>query len=74
MGSDPKFVPLLVGIGLRQFSVTPQSIPSIKELIRNLTLSDAEEIARHASQLELARDIESYLRGEVRRFLPDGQQ
>jgi phosphotransferase system enzyme I (PtsI) len=74
MGSDPKFVPLLVGIGLRQFSVTPQSIPSIKELIRNMNLSDAEEIARHASQLELARDIESYLRGEVRRFLPDGQQ
>jgi len=74
MGSDPKFVPLLVGIGLRRFSVTPQSIPSIKELIRNMNLSDAEEIARHASQLELARDIESYLRGEVRRFLPDGQQ
>lgn len=72
MSSDPKFVPLLIGMGLRQLSVTPQSIPTVKELIRNMSLSDAQEIAQRVSQLELARDIESLLRGEVKRFLPDG--
>ncbi|WP_437203159.1 phosphoenolpyruvate--protein phosphotransferase [Planctomicrobium sp. SH664] len=71
MISDPKFVPLLVGMGLRQISVTPQSLPTIKELIRNMSLSDAQAIAQRVSQFELARDIESFLRGEEKRFLPD---
>ncbi|WP_437229097.1 phosphoenolpyruvate--protein phosphotransferase [Planctomicrobium sp. SH661] len=73
MSSEPKFVPLLIGMGLRQFSVTPQAIPMIKEMIRNMSLADAEEIAHKVSQFELARDIESYLRGELRRFLPEHQ-
>ncbi len=73
MGSDPKFVPLLVGLGLRSLSVTPQAIPTIKELIRNMTIADAEEIAARANEMEVARDIESYLRGELRRFLPNDQ-
>lgn len=71
MSSDPKFVPLLVGMGLRQLSVTPQAIPTIKEVIRNMSLADAREITRRVRDLELARDIESLLRGESRRFLPD---
>jgi len=73
MGSEPKFVPLLIGLGLRGLSVTPQSIPTIKELIRNMTISEAKEIAERCSLMESARDIDSYLRGELRRFLTDGQ-
>ena len=72
MGSEPKFVPLLVGMGLRSLSVTPQAIPTIKELIRNMSIADAEEIAARVSRLEVARDIEFYLRGELKRFLPNG--
>ncbi len=72
MGSEPKFVPLLLGLGLRTLSVTPQSIPTIKEVIRNMSISDAEEIAKRVAQMEVARDIESYLRGELKRFLPNG--
>ena len=71
MSSDPKFVPLLIGLGLRQLSVTPQSIPTIKEVIRNMSLADAQEIAERVSHLELGRDIESLLRAEQKRFLPD---
>jgi phosphoenolpyruvate-protein phosphotransferase len=71
MSSDPKFVPLLIGMGLRQFSVTPQAIPVVKEMIRNMSLADAQEVAQKVTQFELARDIESYLRGELRRFLPE---
>lgn len=74
MSSDPKFVALLVGMGLRHLSVTPQSIPTIKEMIRNMSLSEAEEIAQRVSELELARDIESLLRGEQKRFLPDNAE
>ncbi len=70
MSSEPRFVPLLIGLGIRAVSVTPHAIPEIKEIICSLALSQAEEIARHALQLELARDVESYLRGELKRICP----
>lgn len=71
MSSDPKFVPLLLGMGLRELSVTPQSIPSIKELIRNVSIEECQELAKKVYKLDLARDIENFLRGELIRFSPD---
>jgi phosphotransferase system enzyme I (PtsI) len=71
MSSDPKFAPLLVGMGLRQLSTTPHAIPEVKEMIRNLTLPQAEEIAARALQFDLARDVEGYLRGELKKICPD---
>ena len=65
-----KFIPLLVGMGLRQLSVTPHAIPELKEVIRSITLPQAEEIAAHAESLEIARDVESYLRGELKKIAP----
>ena len=71
MSSDPKFVPLLIGMGLRHLSATPYAIPEVKEVIRNISISHAEEIAAHVSKLELARDVENYLLGELHRICPD---
>lgn len=71
MASDPKFVPLLLGMGLRQLSVTPHTVPTIKQLVRNVSIEECEELAQRVYQLDLARDIENFLRTEVRRFLPD---
>ena len=71
MSSDPVFISLLVGMGIRQFSSTPHAIPEIKEVIRNLTIEHAEQIAAHALTLDLARDVENYLRGELHRICPD---
>lgn len=71
MSSDPKFIPLLVGMGLRRLSATPQAIPEIKEVIRSLTISKAQEIAAHAESLELARDVENYLKGELQMLCPE---
>ena len=36
MSSDPRFIPLLLGLGLRQFSASPHSIPRLKEVVRNI--------------------------------------
>ncbi len=74
MSSDPLFVPLLVGMGLRQISVTPHVIPELKEVIRNLTLPKAERIASRAQSMELARDVESYLLGELKKICPESAE
>lgn len=71
MSSDPRFVPLLLGLGLRQLSATPHSIPRVKEVITNISICEAERIAQHACSLDLARDVEHYLLGELGRICPD---
>src|SRR5207247_132172 len=55
MSSDPKFLPLLIGLGIRRISVTPHSIPKLKAVIRSLTTSQAKDIAAHAEWLGLSR-------------------
>jgi phosphotransferase system enzyme I (PtsI) len=71
MSSDPKYIPLLLGMGLRSLSVTPMAVPEVKDVIGHLSLADAEAIAEHAMSLDVARDVENYLRGEVSRLLAD---
>jgi phosphotransferase system enzyme I (PtsI) len=71
MSSDIRFVPLLLGLGLRKLSATPHAVPRLKEVVRNLTIPEAERIAKHACSLDLARDVEHYLLGELGRICPD---
>jgi phosphoenolpyruvate-protein phosphotransferase (PTS system enzyme I) len=71
MSSDPIYIPLMVGMGLRELSVTPHAIPEVKQVVRSLTVPQAVEIASHAQTLEVARDVENYLRGELKKLCPD---
>ena len=71
MSGETMFLPLLVGLGLRQLSVTPRKIPEIKRAIRNITVVDAERVAREAGQMETAREVTTYLREQLRRILPE---
>ncbi len=71
MSSDPKYVPLLVGLGVRQLSVTPQRIPQIKAVVRSISIEQAQAIADRAMELQIAREIENYVRGELNKACPD---
>lgn len=71
MSSDVRFVPLLLGLGLRHLSATPHAIPRLKEVVRHVSIPDAERIAEHACSLDLARDVEHYLLGELGRLCPE---
>ena len=70
MSSDPKFLPLLIGMGIRQISVTPHSIPELKAVLRQLTIPQCKDIAAHAEWLGLSRSVENYLQGELRKICP----
>jgi phosphotransferase system enzyme I (PtsI) len=71
MSSDPIYIPLLVGMGLRELSVTPQAILEVKHAVRNLNLAQAREILDRARTLDVARDVDSYLRGEMKKLAAD---
>lgn len=71
MSGDPLYTILLLGLGLRQLSMTPQSIPEIKKIIRSVTVEEAKQIAQEALRFETARDVNNYLREQTRRILPE---
>jgi len=74
MCSDPRFVPLFIGLGVERLSLTPQAIPEIKDLIRRLSTRKAWEIAVRASEMDLAREIDQYLLGEVKKLLAPSEE
>jgi phosphotransferase system enzyme I (PtsI) len=61
MAADPLMVPVLVGLGLEKFSMNPQAIPVVRALVRQLSFREAARIARQASKLVTAREVEEYL-------------
>ena len=65
MSSDPIYTMLLIGLGLRHFSVSPGAIPAIKDLCRRVTVDECRKVARKAMFMETARDIRSYLKMET---------
>jgi phosphotransferase system enzyme I (PtsI) len=71
MSSNAIYTMLLLGLGLRRLSVTPSVIPEIKKICRSVTLADCEEVARRAMGMENARDIKSFLKGELKRRVPE---
>ncbi len=48
MAGDPLATPLLLGLGLDEFSMAPSSIPVVKELIRKLDVKECQEVAKLA--------------------------
>jgi phosphotransferase system enzyme I (PtsI) len=71
MSGEPIYTMLLLGLGLRQLSVTPHNIPEIKKIIRSVTLAEATQVCQEAMRLETARDVNNYLREQTRRILPE---
>jgi phosphotransferase system enzyme I (PtsI) len=70
MSGEPMYALLLLGMGLRQLSLTPHNIPEVKRLIRSVTIARAEQIAREVLRMETARDVNNYLREQTQRLLP----
>jgi phosphoenolpyruvate-protein kinase (PTS system EI component) len=46
---------------LDEFSMTPRAIPEAKQIIRSLTLTEAQEIAKHALSLATVTEVKEYL-------------
>ncbi len=61
MAASPECVPLMLGLGLRQLSMSPRGVPSVKEVVRSLDISDAEELARRCVAASTAAEVESLL-------------
>ena len=61
MAADPLMVPVLLGIGLEQFSMNPQATPVVRALVRQLSYRESVHLARQACGMATARDVEEFL-------------
>jgi phosphotransferase system enzyme I (PtsI) len=61
MASDPALIGLLIGLGFREFSMTPSAIPVARRLIQEIREADARAIAGQVLRLPTATDIEHHL-------------
>lgn len=71
MSSSPIYTMLLIGLGLRNFSVTAGAIPEVKKVCRSVTVAQCRDVANHVMEMENARDIRAYLREELVKILPE---
>jgi phosphotransferase system enzyme I (PtsI) len=71
MSGSPLYTMLLLGMGLRKFSATPAAIPEVKNVIRCVTIPACQAVAAHALTLENARDIQNYVKEEVKKYVSE---
>jgi phosphotransferase system enzyme I (PtsI) len=61
MAADPVVLALLVGLGLREFSMAPSAIPLAKQALRGLQAADATRVAARAIRARTAAEVEQLL-------------
>ncbi len=47
MAADPRLIPLLLGLGLRSFSMNAAAVPRVKQAVRAVTIAGCARFARH---------------------------
>jgi phosphotransferase system enzyme I (PtsI) len=61
IAGDPAYTPLLLGLGLREFSVAPGKLLDIKRVIRQTDLDQARALASAALALGSVAEIEALI-------------
>lgn len=65
MASDLTAIPLLLGLGLDEFSMNAPSILPVRHLLKNLRKTDMEQLANAALTLSTAAEVEQFIRREI---------
>ncbi|MEA3341194.1 MAG: phosphoenolpyruvate--protein phosphotransferase [Chloroflexota bacterium] len=62
LAGEPLAIPILLGLGLDEFSMNPPVIPLAKHIIRALTLDEARAVAQAALELDSPDAIQALVR------------
>ncbi len=71
MAGQPKSFVLLLGMGLRSFSMSPAFIPSMKDLASHVTTQQARDILKHALGLKTTARVKLYMRQQLEKIAPN---
>ncbi|HSU05447.1 MAG TPA: phosphoenolpyruvate--protein phosphotransferase [Acetobacteraceae bacterium] len=63
MAADPRLTPLLLGLGLRSFSMNAAAVPRVKQAVRSVTIDDCARFARRVMEQSDPGQIEELMAG-----------
>lgn len=71
VASNAIMAPLLMGLGLDEFSMSPAAIPLVKQAIRNLKFAETEDLAKKVLMCETAAEVLALCRGLAEKVSPE---
>lgn len=71
VAADPRFTPLLLGLGVHELSVACRYIPLIKSAVRNTSILSASQLADKVLSLSTGQEIENLLNDEYKKNVPE---
>lgn len=63
LGADPQAVPILLGLGVDELSISVPAIPMVKAQVRDLTLTEAQRLAQEALTCATAPEVRRKVAG-----------
>jgi phosphotransferase system enzyme I (PtsI) len=71
MAGEPLLVPLVLGLGIHELSMSVHSLGVVKRLIRRMRMHAAEELVREASACGTAKEVITLCEALVAKTAPD---
>jgi len=71
MAANPVMAPLLMGLGIDEFSMSPSAVPMVKHVVRSLKFPQAEELAKTALPSSSASEVQNLCRQLIEKAAPE---
>ncbi len=71
MASDPLYTPLLLGLGVNELSMEPNSLNAVRRVVRSLKMSDAEEMVQKAMNCTRSQEVRNLTMELLKKSAPE---
>ncbi|HCE44959.1 MAG TPA: phosphoenolpyruvate--protein phosphotransferase [Lentisphaeria bacterium] len=71
MAGDPRYTPILLGMGIHELSMTPASIGPVRRLVRSLKMHDAQKLVEKSLSANSAKEVIQMSEELISRVAPD---
>ncbi len=71
MAGEPMYVPILLGLKIDSFSMNPQSLPRVKNLVRRSSMKECCRFAGKVLRMKTAKEINQSVRKMVMKKFPE---
>lgn len=69
LAGEPLAIPILLGLGLDEFSMNPPAIPTAKQIIRGLKVPECQKLAEEILKFESAEEVKAYVREKMSKIV-----
>ncbi|MBQ9789433.1 MAG: phosphoenolpyruvate--protein phosphotransferase [Lentisphaeria bacterium] len=71
MAGDPMYTPLLLGLGVNELSMEPNSLNAVRRVVRSLSMSDAENMCIKAMNCTRSKEVRALTMELLKKSAPE---